>query len=180
MYKVITFLKAITLKTFYNSISLKTWEAIAPAGRKAHNSVQDDGSSSVVPGHPQTTLTPHYKGTRLFSLQVFKDTKDALKALKCQQRLISFRHRTKCRYVQSSCYEKLSWCNVKDDALRNPKCTSPQNIYQQHKMWFSALRKTRKIVPSVLSMLHLYLAACRMTFSGCFGFVFPGPDLQKY
>lgn len=58
-----TFLKAmITLKIFYKSVSLKMWEAIAPAERKAHNSVQDDCSSSVVLGHPQTALTSHYKG----------------------------------------------------------------------------------------------------------------------
>lgn len=36
------------------------------------------------------------------------------------------------------------------------KSTSPHNTYQKHKMWFSALRKTRKIVPPVLSMLPLW------------------------
>lgn len=68
-------------------------DGIAPAGRRAHKRVQDcslllDGSSSVLLGHPQTAHIFHY---RVYSLQVFKDSWDLLKALKCWQTFISFR-----------------------------------------------------------------------------------------
>lgn len=77
MYKVMTFLKAmVTLKIFYNSVSLKMWEAIAPAGRKAHNSVQDDDSSFVVFGHHRQLIFPitrdKYKAVQSTSIQRHK------------------------------------------------------------------------------------------------------------
>lgn len=83
--------------------------------------------------------------------------------------------------MQSSAYEKLSCCNVEDDASRNePKAYSAtQYLPAAQDMIFISQKDKEDCSFSVIHASSM-TATCRMTFSGCFGLVFPGPDLQKY
>lgn len=84
--------------------------------------------------------------------------------------------------MQSSAYEKLSCCNVEDDASRNePKVYFPtQHLPAAQDVIFSSQKDKEDCSFSVIIHASSVTVTCRITFSGCFGFVFPGPDLQKY
>lgn len=78
-------------------------------------------------------------------------------------------------------YEKLSWCSVRDDASRNePKVFFPtQHLPEAQDAVFSSQKDKEDCSFSVIHAPSM-TATCRITFSVCFGFTFPGPDLQKY
>lgn len=166
------------------------WEAIVPAGRKAAFRMMAAAQLSLVTHRQLIFPITRGKYKAVQSISVQRQGCTVYNVQRHKGLVKSPEVLTETHFLQATglnadmcslLYEKLSWCSVRDDASRNePKVFFPtQHLPEAQDVVFSSQKDKEDCSFSVIHAPSM-TATCRITFSVCFGFVFPGPDLQKY